>query len=167
MYWINLHALENQIIENRLSNRAALSYVIANALLYHLLLYIGGHDYEGIYLLGCLSVLLLIYAAIQLNYNTYNRHGGKDFFKVYWAIGWVVGFRLLLLSLVLIFTLFPFLFYLLLNSSYAESITQLDSTLENQGFNLVMEVLFTAIIYILMNRSLKRVALGKPLNKHL
>ena len=165
MYWINLHAIETQIIENRLSNRAALSYLIANALLYHLLLYIGGDDYDGIYLLGCLFVLLLIYAAIQLNYRTYTRHGGKDFFKVYWAICWVVGLRLLLLSLVLIFTLFPFLFYLLLNSSYAESITQLDSTLENQGFNLVMEVLFTAIIYILMNRSLKRVALGKPLNK--
>ena len=167
MFWINLHAFETQIVENRLSDLAALSYLIANILLYNLLLYIGGNEYEDVYFLGCLFVLLLIYAAIQLNYNTYARHGGKNFFKIYWAIGWVAGFRLFSLTLALVFTLLPFLLYLLMNSSYAESITQLDSTLENQEFNLVMEVLFTAIIYILMNRSLKRVALGKPLNKYL
>ena len=167
MYWINLHALEYQIIENRLSNRAALSYVIAYTLLMNLLVYIGGDDYEDAYLWGIFPLLLLIYAAIRLNYSTYTKHGGKDFFKIYWAIGWVVGVRLVILTIILVLTLFPLLLYVLMNSSYAESITLFDTALDKQGFNLVMEFIFTVITYFLMNRSLKRVALGKPLNKHL
>lgn len=164
MYWFNLKALETQIGENRLSGREALSYLIAYTLLINFIVYLESDLYSDIYLWGIFPILLLIFAAIRLNYNAYTNHGGKDFFKIYWAINWVIGIRLVSLTVALILTLFPLFLYLIMNSSYAESITHFETALNKQGFNLVMEFLFTIIFYFLMNRSLKRVALGKPLN---
>lgn len=98
MYWINLAALESQVIHNRLTEEKALPYFIVQFVLILIVMNLPHNaSLEDKFIwMDILSGIFLTLWGIRLNFNTYTQRGGKEFFKIYWAIGWVVSIRLLL-----------------------------------------------------------------------
>ena len=162
MYWINLAALESQVINNRLTDEKALPYFIVQSVLILILMSLpyNASLKDKFIWLDILTGIFLTLWGIRLNFNTYTQRGGKEFFKIYWAIGWVVSIRLLLhVFLVCIIGIILFALILEANSSW-ESF-YLEDYINKKLLLTISTIITTMLYYHLVNRSLKRVVEDK------
>jgi len=150
MNWINLSDAENKLKENQFEDKEALKYLIAFVILYTL---VGFGVLEG-NLLGFISTVLQIIISIwgiQKVFKTNESGDGKDFFKRYIVISWIISFRLFL---VMLFILIP---VVILFRIFGDNLT-----FGGFGFqeiiNLILGTIFSIVYYFLFIKSIKRIS---------
>ena len=105
MNWINLQEIEQKIVEKQYSDKEAFHYFLGSAILYTLSCFLLGEEYENGYKLVVIPALCIIIITSIFSFKTYTKNGGTDFFKDYFALSWVIGWRIFILGLLSIFTL--------------------------------------------------------------
>ena len=98
MNWTNLQEIEEKIVEKRYSDEEAFHYFLGFAILYTLSYFLLGEEYENGYKLVVIPALCLTIITSILSFKTYSKNGGTDFFKDYFALNWVISFRLFFLG---------------------------------------------------------------------
>ena len=156
MNWTNLQEIEEKIVEKRYSDEEAFHYFLGSAILYTLSYFLLDEEYENGYKLVFVPALCLTIITSILSFKTYSKNGGTDFFKDYFALNWVIGFRLFFLGFFFISLLF------LLNPVFFHTYDFENLSPENSPFWVGFELIYGAIFYLLLYRSFKRVSLGKP-----
>ena len=156
MNWTDLQEIVQKIVEKRYSDKEAFHYFLGSAILYTLSCFLLGEEYENGYKLVVIPALCIIIITSILSFKTYTKNGGTDFFKDYFALNWVIGWRIFILglffiSLVIIFG--PVFFHTYDFEPF---------TSENSPFWIGFELGFGTIFYFLLYRSFKRVSSGKP-----
>ena len=159
MYWINLAALERQMVDDRYTEKSTFNYFLAYFILSCLSFTID-LDVEGLYKLVILPYVLLTVWGSYAIFNNYKKHDGKDFFPRYWGLSWVIGFRLMLIFIPLTLILGPLSLYTLSNYIIKESFIP-----NWNWFEIAFTFLYIGLFYLLLKRSFKRVATKQPL-KH-
>ena len=106
MNWTNLQEIEEKIVEKRYSDEEAFHYFLGSAILYTLSYFLLGEEYENGYKLVVIPALCLTIITSILSFKTYSKNGSTDFFKDYFALNWVIGFRLFFLGFFFISPLF-------------------------------------------------------------
>jgi len=94
MNWTNLQEIEEKIVEKRYSDKEVFHYFLRSAILYTLSCFLLGEGYEKGYKLVVIPALCITIITSILSFKTYYKNGGTDFFKDYFALNWVIGFRL-------------------------------------------------------------------------
>jgi hypothetical protein len=96
MYWLNIHALKSDLRAGQVSERDVVPYLIAEGILIQLS-YLDG---SGSSFFDYVDVLVGTAAVILGTWYVFNRHrGGAPFLLKYITLGWVVGWRVLLVIL--------------------------------------------------------------------
>ena len=88
MIWLDISNLEDKISKNELSDKDGFNYVLAYFILSALTMNIGSRNSNAIW-------------GLSAAYKANNEIDGKDFFKRFFAINWVIGMRMLLAVLIL------------------------------------------------------------------
>ena len=161
MYWINLAALERQMVDDHYTEKSTFHYFLAYFILSCLSLTID-LDVEGLYKLGILPYVLLTIWGSYAIFNKYKKNDGKDFFPRYWGLSWVIGFRLMLIFIPLILILGPLSLYTLSNYIIKEPFIP-----NWNWFEIAFSLLYIGLFYLLLKRSFKRVAKKQPLKQGL
>jgi len=150
MNWINLSDAENKLKENQLEDKEALKYLIAFIILYTLT---GFGVLEG-NLLGfinvTLQIIISIWGIIKV-FKTNESGDGKEFFKRYLVVSWIIGFRLFLIML---FISIP---VVILFRIFGDNLT-----FGGFGFQEIINFIFGTILsivyYFLFIKSIKRIS---------
>ena len=103
MIWFNIKRLEEDISNDNLSEKDGFNYVLA----YFILLTVSAVG--GVYnemsgwmrLLGVTIQIIIMIWALNAIYKINLEIDGKDFFKRFFAINWVIGMRILLALVIL------------------------------------------------------------------
>ncbi len=156
MNWINLQEIEQKIVEKQYSDKEAFHYFLGSAILYTLSCFLLGEEYENGYKLVVIPALCIIIITSIFSFKTYTKNGGTDFFKDYFALNWVIGWRIFILGLFFISLV------IILNPVFFHTYDFKSFTSENSPFWVGFELGFGTIFYFLLYRSFKRVSLGKP-----
>ena len=93
MNWTNLQEIEEKIVEKRYSDEEVFHYFLGSAILYTLSYFLLDEEYENGYKLVFVPALCLTIITSILSFKTYSKNGSTDFFKDYFALNWVIGFR--------------------------------------------------------------------------
>ena len=93
MNWTNLQEIKERIVEKRYSDEEVFHYFLGSAILYTLSYFLLGEEYENGYKLVVIPELCLTIITSILSFKTYSKNGSTDFFKDYFALNWVIGFR--------------------------------------------------------------------------
>ena len=150
MIWFDLKRLEKKIIENDFSDNEGFSYFLAFLVLGFI---VGYNDsvwnrISSIELL--VGLVITVWGAYSI-FKTNAKGDGQDFFKRYFALAWVVGFRIFV-SLLIFFTLFHMVYTIATGNDADEVLT---------GWtDVIMSSLITLVFYIILKRSFERVSLG-------
>lgn len=155
MYWTNLHALEEQIVAQKISDHQIYPYFIAHALLGSVLLHVSDFHWPhsavyvllmGISFLGCKQL-----------YGLAKRNGISPFFAVFWPLSWVVFIRLCLVCI-------PLFMVLLIGFGALATVLHYPSFVPpaTQWFWAAFNVLFLSTYFLFIRRSLLRI--GKKIN---
>ena len=156
MNWTNLQEIEQKIVEKQYTDKEAFYYFLGNAIIYTLSYFLLGEEYENAYKLIVIPALCITIIASVFSFKTYTKNGGTDFFKDYFALSWVIGWRIFILGLLSIFTL------IILGSVFLYNYDFEPFTPEISPFWIGFELGYGALFYYLLYRSFKRVSLGKP-----
>lgn len=150
MIWFNLKELERRIINDEFSDQQGFSYFLAFSIVSVLTSYLTT-SYEGLITLAeaVIAVGITIWGSIQV-FKTNSAGDGKDFFKRYFALSWVVGIRLLVFALI---TLIPLSILYVLIVSPDESYTTMEDIMK-----VVLLAFVTFIYYYLLINSFGRVS---------
>jgi hypothetical protein len=153
MIWLDISNLEDKISKNELSDKDGFNYVLAYFILSALTMNIGSRNSnEWIDLLNCfLSVLIAIWG-LSAAYKANNEIDGKDFFKRFFAINWVIGMRMLLAVLILGMVAGIVVGIISIISSDA----YIHEGLSKDLFRAISMSLFEVIYYLLIRNSIRR-----------
>ena len=157
MYWYNLRALEKEITDNKFTDKEAFYYFLAFAILGVITGSFESDSETASYIRHTKNLLILIitiwgcYAIFKANSNG----DGKDFFKRFFALAWVVGFRLFLL---LLLVLIPLTFIYVIISSQMEVETSLYGHVSKDLLGLLAGTAFQILFFVLLRKSFERVS---------
>lgn len=153
MIWFNIKKLEEDISNDQLSEKDGFNYVLAYFIL-SAISFVGGYnDMSGpIRLLGAAIFVLITIWALNAIYKINLEIDGKDFFKRFFAINWVIGMRVLVATLIL------FVIGWIVIAILSENSDKL--SLESNpmvGFvQIIFASLFSIIIYLLIMNSFRK-----------
>jgi len=162
MYWLNLKALENQISNNELTEKDGFNYLLGYSILTTIIVTISSVSIFqnktglGIALLEVLISVIITILGLKAVYKANKEKDGKDFIKRYFAISWVIGFRLFL---VLIGLIIIFGFVIGLFSAF-QGHTHLDNTSSDEIITIIIGTLVTIICYLFTIISFRRLKLN-------
>lgn len=158
MYWLNLKALENQISNNELTEKDGFNYLLGYCLLSTISTSFSGvaslQSNTG-FGIACIQFVLLIFITIlglKVTYDTNKDIDGKDFIRRFFAITWVIGFRIALVVLGFIFL--AILIYGIYHIQQGQEPT-LNSDLDD-FLTMIIMLFITLISYILTIMSFRR-----------
>lgn len=157
MYWINLAALEREMVDDHYNEKKAFNYFLAYFIL-NALNFAGNYKIEGLFKLTVIPVVIITICGCYAIFNVYKKHDGKDFFSRFWGLNWVIGFRLILFFVPLSLTLGPLSLYIISNNIIKESFIP-----NRNWYEIVFTLLFLIIFYLQLYRSFRRVAKHQPL----
>jgi hypothetical protein len=101
MIWFDLKNLENKISNNELTDKDGFSYVLAFFVLSAIgISFITNSSNGWIKLTQCVISVFITVWGLKTVYEVNNEIDGKDFFKRFFAINWVIGMRLLVITLI-------------------------------------------------------------------
>jgi len=153
MIWLNLKELENKISKNELSERDGFNYVLAFFILCSIALSLPANNTGSWFkFLACVISVVINVWGLNASYNANKAVDGKDFFKRFFAINWVVGMRLLLVILVCA-VMAGFVIAIL---SYNSHTNYMDPSPMKDVISLILMTLFTVICYLLIINSFQR-----------
>ena len=156
MNWTDLQEIEQKIVDKRYSDKEAFQYFLGSTILYTLSYFLFDEEYENGYKLVVIPALCIIIITSILSFKTYTKNGGTNFFKDYFALNWVIGWRIFILGLFFISLV------IILGSVFFHTYDFEPLTPENTPFWIGFELGFGTIFYFLLYRSFKRVSSGKP-----
>lgn len=151
MIWYDLKNLENKIAKHELSDKEGLNYVIAYFVLTAVTFSLITNDSNNwVKLSECVLSVLVNVWGLKAVYKINSEIDGKDFFKRFFAINWVVGIRLLVfvMSLALIVSILVGVFS-----------TKNDINLSRSSqdiFELVFTTIYSLSFYFLIIKSFRR-----------
>jgi hypothetical protein len=153
MIWLDIKELETKISTNELSEKDSFNYVLAFLIVS--CLSVGTSSSTENYWINLLNVILLILITLWGVKGAYKANlevDGRDFIKRFFAISWVVGIRLSLITIGLTF-LFGIFIALILIISNSEDLG--DSPAKDLFFTVFLSV-FEVIYYLLVMKSIRR-----------
>jgi len=153
MIWLDIRKLEDKISKNKLSDKDGFHYVLAFFILSALSVDISSQSEEPwIKVLKCLLLVAINIWGLDAAYKANTEVDGKDFFKRFFAISWVIGMRVLLALLI-----FMLIFVIIV------TITALMNNGNDMGRNLFKElasmvavVLVEIVYYAMIRDSIRR-----------
>lgn len=102
MIWFDLEQLENKISNNELTDKDGLNYVLAYFIFSIVVLsFITNNSSGWIKLLQCIISVLINIWGLKAIYDANEKIDGKDFFKRFFSIFWVIGMRLFVITMIL------------------------------------------------------------------
>lgn len=152
MIWFNIKKTEKKLVENDFSDEEGFKYLLAFSIL-------------GVFsIFGSISVNFISFIRLFVNiaitiwgsYSIFKANAsgdGKDFFKRYFILSWVIGFRLFLFQLiVIVFSII--IFFIISNGSLASDLNSLIGSF----VSMIISSLFMLIYFLLLTNSFKRVS---------
>ncbi len=102
MNWFNINKLEEDISNDNLSEKDGFNYLLAYFILSTIAI-VGGNDEMSwrVQLLDIVIQIIIIIWAFNAIYNINLEIDGKDFFRRFFAISWVIGMRAVVVLLIL------------------------------------------------------------------
>lgn len=149
MIWFNLKEIENRIISDELTDKEGFSYFLASAILGVIGTYFGSQESTLTFVSVIVGILLTIWGSFLI-FKTNEAGDGKDFFKRYFALSWVIGVRLFVFAFIA--TILYMIIYLVLFTP-EESIIK-----NNDILKLIISSLIMLLYYFLLNNSFRRVS---------
>ncbi len=156
MIWFNIKELEKKIVENEFSDKEGFKYFLAFSILGFLATYISASENFISFIELLIGVVITIWGSYSI-FKANSAGDGQDFFKRYFALSWVIGFRLLIIILIITIPLFIISGII----SFA-SINSLNSeyTVLTHGFgSMIISLLIMVVYYVLLTNSFKRVSM--------
>ncbi len=148
MIWINIKKLEKKIVKNEFSDKEGFQYFLAFSILGALSGSIGTSESAFTFIEMLITLLITIWGSYSI-FKANSSGDGQDFFKRYFALSWVIGFRL-------------FLYVLTLTTIYYV-INQDFPNIYNSGHSDITSLILLSIImfayYSLLISSFKRVSM--------
>lgn len=160
MIWFDIKKLEEKISRNELSERDGFNYLLAFFILSGITMGSNsGIENTGVQLVNCILLVLISIWGLNKAYKANVEIDGKDFFKRFFAVNWVIGIRMLcvLLSVIVIIGVVTGII------SHENSTTLID---RKQPFEDIVMTIFSAmlevIFYLLVINSIRRI---KPITE--
>lgn len=155
MIWFNIKGLEKKIIENQFSDKDAFNYFLAFSILGVLTTYLSTTQNIIAFIELLLGIIITIWGSFSI-FKANSTGDGQDFFKRYFALSWVIGFRLFVFTLIIgvpLLIIFAIISYDSFSSfeSGAESLTE-------DFVSMIITSLVLLIYYLLLTNSFKRVS---------
>jgi len=148
MIWFDISKLEDKISRNELSDKDGYNYVLAFSILSVLGMSISSQDGNAwIKLLNCVLLVLITIWGLDGAYKANTEIDGKDFFKRFFAINWVIGMRMLVVA-------FLFGIVLLIISKAID--TPMDKSPIKELISTIFLSLFSVIYYLLIIKSIRK-----------
>ncbi|MEM6642781.1 MAG: hypothetical protein AAF616_07355 [Bacteroidota bacterium] len=154
MIWFNLKELEQKIINDEFSDKEGFNYFLAFSILGVLTAYVNSSESLITVVEAAIGIGITIWGSYSI-FKTNSSGDGKDFFKRYFALSWVIGFRLFIFVLIL-----TFVFSII----YLSLVSPEQSANSNAGdfVTMIVSGLFAFIYYLLLNNSFRRVSMMIP-----
>lgn len=160
MYWYNLGSLEKDILENKLTDKHVFYYFLASSIISVISANFVS-DYEtGPYVSttrGLVLLLITIWGCYTI-FKANSSGDGKDFFKRFFALSWVVGFRCFVWLCLILFVYFSII--LVIQRNEIELNTGISGHFPKGTGNFIMGTLFYIIYFQLLRNSFKRVSVN-------
>jgi hypothetical protein len=157
MIWFDIKQLESKISNNELSDKEGFYYFLAYSILNIIMLSLFTDDSNSWKFSGLVIALVITIWGLWTTYDVNNEIDGKDYLKRYLAISWVIGMRLIVVSIFIGILLGILLvFYSVKNN--------IDLRDPNPLFDLaglIFQTLFTLICYLLIINSFRRLKISK------
>jgi hypothetical protein len=158
MIWFDIKKLEQKISNNELTEKEGFNYLLAYSIITVFALSFASNKTNGWMMFSefAISVLITIWG-LRTTYEVNNEIDGKDFFKRFFAINWVIGMRILviLIPLAFLFGLFFGFFAVANNINLHEPNPQLSIV------SLTFKAMFTLICYLLIINSFRRLKINR------
>lgn len=152
MIWFDIRKLEEKISKNELSEKDGFNYVLAFFIIKALTM---GTDSQvenaWIKLLNCFLIVLITIWGLNKAYKANTEIDGKDFFKRFFAISWVIGIRMLSVIMFIAFLLGAILVIISLASD-----TYLGKNPYKDMTTTIVIPLFEVIYYLLIINSIRK-----------
>ena len=157
MIWFNIKELERKIVENEFSDEEGFKYFLAFSILGVLATSIStaGNIITFIELL--ISVAITIWGSYSI-FKANSSGDGQDFFKRYFALSWVIGLRLFIITLIIAIPLsfiYGVISYESIDLNSSES-----TTLTEDFVTMIISSLVGLVYYFLLTNSFKRVSMN-------
>lgn len=147
MIWLNINELENKISENKLSEKDGFNYVMAYFILSVLSMSFVTHNESAwIKSLNCGLIIVITIWGLNSVYKANSEIDGKDFFKRFFAINWVIGMRMLfaLVVLIIILGIVMGIISLVINSNDMDN--SMSKDLIATGFVSIFEIVYYSLV---------------------
>lgn len=159
MIWFNISKLEDKISKNELSDKDGFNYVLAYFILSVLTISFGTQDGNVWFrLLNCFILVLINIWGLNAAYKANVEIDGKDFFKRFFAINWVIGMRM-----IYVIFIFAFIYgFMIIITSLINSWRIGDKNPFEELIISTLIWLFEVIYYLLVINSIRRL---KPITE--
>lgn len=152
MYFWNIQNLRQKLIDNSLSEKSQMIYLMLTMVLYALSGQFAGSVYvEGYFLAETIAILGTTILGIIYCYDGNMSGDGKEFIKRFICVSWLVTVRLILIALIIFFIIgllmLPF-------ENLVNDIT------ENKLFDIASLIILEVIFFWLIHKHLKLISIN-------
>ncbi len=159
MYFLNLKKLENELINNTISENEGFKYFFFLTIISMIPMYLESHKDIASRLIECIIQIVIAIIGIKKTFSINKSGDGKQYYIRYFSLSFVTMFR------VLIFYMIILIFYHLLS-------TMLQSFFGNTYipdliFNFSSSLLIGALYYMLICKSFKKIAAQGKMNEQM
>lgn len=155
MIWFNIKKLERKIADNDFSDKDVFKYFLAFSILGSLVAYLSTTESFITYIELFIDIIITIWGSYSI-YKVNSSGDGQDFFKRFFALSWVIGFRLFLFSLIISIPL-VIIYDIISPDSILSLESESDTLSEDFGF-MIISSLILLIYYFLLIGSFRRVS---------
>lgn len=156
MIWFNIKELERKIIENEFSDEDGFKYFLASSIVGVL----ASSSSSSENFITFITMMIGLGVTIWGSYSIFKANSsgdGQDFFKRYFALSWVISFRLFIFILMLAIPS-AIIFYFTSPDSFAAMELNY-GTLKEDFIKMIIGAFILLIYYFLLMNSFKRVSL--------
>ena len=156
MIWIDVRQLEQKILNNDLSDKEGVSYLLANMIMFSLIPYLSAEHYQNTWL-TITEAFIDVVITVLLVKATFDIHGSGDtkgYFKIFLALSFVNAMRLILYAVIVSIPL-ALVMVLIVKSA------PIDKTIE-EILQLMANLTAGVIYYFMLTNSFKRLNEKKP-----
>ncbi|MBS2213459.1 hypothetical protein KEM09_18765 [Carboxylicivirga mesophila] len=158
MIWFNIKELERKIIENEFTDKEGFKYFLGYSILSVIAIYGSTSESFITFIELVLGVGITIWGSYSI-FKANSNGDGQDFFKRYFALSWVIGFRLFIFTVLIAIPLGAIYNFVILAS--AQSIETETTALKKDFVTMILYSLLMLIYYFLLISSFRRVSIEK------
>jgi hypothetical protein len=156
MIWFNIKELERRIVENEFSDKEGFNYFLAFSVLGVLATYVSTSENFITFIELLIGVAITIWGSYSI-FKANSSGDGQDFFKRYFALSWVIGFRLLVFTVIIAIPLF--IIYGVVSYDFVDTNSGESTSLREDFVTMIISSLILLVYYFLLTNSFKRVSM--------